>query len=382
MNAANINHEILIWARNRAGLTVDDAAKKLNVKNSKIKEWETGVKRPTFKQAVNLAKLFSMPFGYLFISKPPHEELPIPDLRTLGSQKNQVISPDLSAIIEKMQRRQSWFREYLIELNADKNKAVGRFNIDSGADEIVADLREKLQVGICPDKGNWEDYYKDLVSRIEDVGILVMRQRFLQFNSRELDIEEFRGFALMDDYAPLLFINHADVPYARIFTLIHELAHLWIGSSGISDVNIHNHHQEEKLCNAVAGEFLVPRSVLREHWNNTITPWYNQLDDLKKLFHVSRWVLARRALSLKFISQEEYESYINNLRQNFFSNQKKAKGGGSFYSSRAYEVSKPFSQAIIREINGGSLLMRDGANLLSLKPKHLKQFSRKIRAFQ
>lgn len=379
MAVANVNHEMLSWARTRAGLTVADMAKSISTKDNKVSDWENGEKQPTFKQAMNFAKKAGVPFGYLFLSEPPVSiPLPIPDLRTINSKRKQQISPELIEIVERMQSRQNWYREYLIELQANKNNAIGRFNLDSNIKDIVTDLRKTLGVGVHPIKGSWENYYKDLVSRIENIGILVMRQRYLQFNYNELNVDEFRGFALMDDYAPLIFINNADAPYARIFTLIHELAHLWLGQSGISDASIDNHRQEEKLCNAIAAEFLVDETLFRENWQPHCEPWHIQLDNLRQLFHVSNWVLARRALILNFISTASYQNYVESLRQEYLEKQKNKKSSsGNFYNTRRAEISTPFSEAILNEINSGKLLMRDGADLLSLHPKHLKSFAAK-----
>ncbi len=377
MAVANVNHTMLSWARNRAGLTVADMAKSISTKDNKVSDWENGEKQPTFKQAIKFAKKAGVPFGYLFLSEPPvNIPLSIPDLRTVNSKRKQQISPELIELVGKMQSRQGWYREYLIELQANKNNVVGRFHLDSDIKEIVADLRKTLDVGIHPVKGSWEDYYKDLVTKIESIGILVMRQRYLQFNHKELNVDEFRGFALMDDYAPLIFINNADAPYARIFTLIHEVAHLWIGQSGISDTSIDNHRQEEKLCNAIAAEFLVDETLFRENWQHHSEPWYVQLDNLKQLFHVSNWVLARRALTLNLISTANYQNYVESLRQEYLEKQKNKKSsGGDFYNTRRAEISTLFSKAILNEINSGKLLMRDGADLLSLRPKHLKLFA-------
>lgn len=379
MAVANVNHTMLSWARNRAGLTVADMAKSISTKDNKISDWENGEKQPTFKQAIKFAKRAGVPFGYLFLSEPPvNIPLPIPDLRTVNSKYKQQISPELIEVVEKMQSRQNWYREYLIELQANKNNAVGRFNLNSDIQIIVADLRKTLGVGIHPAKGSWDNYYKDLVTKIESIGILVMRQRYVQFNYKEFNVDEFRGFALMDDYAPLIFINHADAPYARIFTLIHELAHLWIGQSGVSDTSIDNHRQEEKLCNAIAAEFLVDETLFRENWQHHSKPWYLQLDRLKQLFHVSHWVLARRALTLNLISTANYQNYVESLRQEYLEKQKNKKSsGGDFYNTRRAEISTPFSEAILNEINSGKLLIRDGADLLSLRPKHLQLFAAK-----
>lgn len=371
MNAAKVNSLMLNWARNRAGLTVADIAKHLGTKEHRVTAWESGCQKPTFKQAIKFAKKTNIPFGYLFLSQPPVDDrLPIPDLRTVSSQRKHKISPELMAIIGKMQSRQSWYREYLINLAASKNNAVGRFNLNSNVDEIVADLRRTLGVAVHPTKGDYTSYHKDLVRRIENAGILVMSQRFLRFNSNELSVDEFRGFALTDDYAPLIFINNADAPYARIFTLIHELAHLWIGEPGVSDTSIDNHRQEEVLCNAVAGEFLVDQAIFKQCWQTQCQPWHAQLDSLKKIFHVSNWVLARRALSLGLISKHDYKHYTHSLRQQYLNKPKKA-GGGNFYNTHLNEISTPFYEVILNEVNSGKLLMRDGAELLNLNLSHL-----------
>src|SRR5699024_535018 len=106
-------------------------------------------------------------------------------------------------------------------------------------------------------RGTWEDYFRLLVQRIEQAGILVMRESYIHHHTRPLSVQEFRGFAIADALAPVVFINQADAPAARLFTLIHELAHIWIGQTGVSDANPQTKRKEEIFCNAVAAEFLV-----------------------------------------------------------------------------------------------------------------------------
>src|SRR5690606_2778683 len=137
-----------------------------------------------------------------------------------------------------------------------------------------------------PERGDWEAYMRDLVQRIEALGVLVMRSGMVGNNTfRKLSVREFRGFALVDDFAPVVFINTSDCPEARLFTLIHELAHIWLGQSGISDSEPANHHQTERLCNAVAAEFLVPVSEFMPRWR-TQESWLGNLPLLAAHFHV------------------------------------------------------------------------------------------------
>jgi Zn-dependent peptidase ImmA (M78 family) len=159
-------------------------------------------------------------------------------------------------------------------------------------------MRQELGVAAHPERGRWEDYYRDLVDRIEGAGVMVMRESFLNHWTRPFSVDEFRGFAIADDQAPLIFINHADWPSARLFTLLHELCHIWLGVTGISDGDPSNKRQEEILCNQVAAEFLVPADEFDHLWNNDAEGWTDNIAELKTHFHVSSWVIARKALTM------------------------------------------------------------------------------------
>lgn len=377
MTTANINTDMLTWARERSGISVPDFARRCGISEERLREWESGERKLTFNQAMRFAEKAHVPFGYLFLAKPPEEVLPIPDLRTLEGQGVQRPSAELLDLVKLMMQRQEWYREYLQQHFAQANPYVGRASYSDSVESIVEDIRACLGVEPHPTRGKWDDYYRDLVQRIESLGILVMRQGNLGHHSRPLNVDEFRGFAIVDEYAPIIFVNHSDALGARLFTLIHELCHIWIGQSGISDGNTNTHRQEEVLCNAVAAEFLVPAQEFRALWQHDSESWEDNLPPLEAHFHVSTWALARRALTLNFISQQEYGRYI--FEQKMRHEQRKGSGGPTYYQTKKAQISRQFSQAVVGEALSGQLLLREAGELLGgIKPGKIETFAREL----
>lgn len=377
MTTANINTGMLTWARERSGITMPDFARKCGVHEDRLREWESGERKLTFNQAMRFAEKAHVPFGYLFLAEPPQEALPIPDLRTVDGRGVQRPSAELLDLIKLMLQRQEWYREYLQQHLAEPNSYVGRFSCSESVEPIVRDIRKCLGIETHPARGKWDDYYRDLVQRIESLGILVMRQGNLGHHTRPLNVEEFRGFAIVDEYAPVIFVNHSDALGARLFTLLHELCHIWIGQSGVSDGNTNSHRQEEVLCNAVAAEVLVPAQEFRALWQKTSQNWEDNLPPLEAHFHVSTWTLARRALSLNFISQEAYTRYIS--QQKSLYKQHKGAGGPTYYQTKKAQISRPFSRAVVGEALSGQLLLREaGALLGGIKPGKIETFAKEL----
>lgn len=377
MADANINPEILIWARERLGFSVPEFARKLRKTEERLTEWETGVRSLTFNQAMDFAKKAHIPFGYLFLAQPPVEELPLPDLRTVDGQGVNRPSAELLDLIKLMLQRQDWYKDYLKQQFAEPNSIVGSFSNIRDVNQIVADMRQKLSVADHPVRGNWEDYYRNLVTKIEGLGILVMRQSNLGHHTRKLNVHEFRGFAITDDLAPMIFVNHADAPGARLFTLMHELCHIWIGQSGISDGNSQNQRQEEILCNAVAAEFLVPETEFRQHWHTNVDDWRENLSSLESHFHVSKWVLARRALTCDFISRAAYQEFIA-AEKEAHQNRESSGNGPSYYKTKKAEISDLFSNAVVSQALNGQLLLREAGDLLVMKPSKIAKFAQEL----
>lgn len=237
---AHITPRVLRWARERGNLSREAVAEKIHVGPDRLEAWEAGRARPTFRQAQDLARRFAIPFGYLFLPEPPAEAPPIPDLRTVANDPRRRLSAELTALLHDVVDKQRWYREFQEEEGASPVRLVGRFPPGSSPDVIAGDIERTLGVGaLRRAAGSPDDFLRLLAGRAEETGVLVMRSGIVGNNtSRRLSVDEFRGFAISDDLAPLIFINARDAKSAQVFTCLHELAHLWIGQSGISHLAV------------------------------------------------------------------------------------------------------------------------------------------------
>ena len=295
MNHALVNPSIMAWSRHRVGLSTSELAESMLIKLDKVLAWEAGESRPTFRQAQQWASLARIPFGYLFLNAPPQEPLPLPDLRTVGSIAAASPSIDLQDTVREVLRKQAWYADYQKQQEQAPLPFIGKFSISADVAQVVAEMRAVLNWPEVAQRQGADETLRQLIAAADAAGILVMRSGVVGGNTRrKLDVGEFRGFAISDALAPVVFINLADAPNARLFTLLHELAHLWLGSSGISSAAPSAQRKEEAFCNRVAGEFLVPQAQLTPLWPRN-GDWLNQLPALANRFSVSKLVVARRA---------------------------------------------------------------------------------------
>ena len=257
MVRVEVKAELLRWARDRAGLTLDD----LSSKFPKLEQWESGELKPTLKQIENYAKATYAPVGYFFLIDPPEEPLPVPDFRTMAGRDVRPASPNLRDMIYACQERQDWFRDNARIAGAHRLAFVGSANLVSPIVETAAAIRRALSFDLARRRtcATWTDALRLFIGEADRLGVLVMCSGIVMNNThRRLDPEEFRGFALSDDLAPLVFINGADTKSAQMFTLAHELAHIWLGQTALSNTTATSQHQNavETWCNRVAAELL------------------------------------------------------------------------------------------------------------------------------
>lgn len=364
---------MLRWARDRAGLDVNEAATAAGVKPDQFLLWEEGEAQPTFRQAQVIAQALHAPFGFFFLKDAPAEDLPLPDLRTIGGAPAGKPSVNLAETVRHALQRQAWFVEYQQEQGAEPLPFVGRFNSTSNPVQVAQDIRDVLEIDIEYGQRKWDVYYRELIEAAERVGVLVMRSGIVGNNThRKLDVGEFRGFAISHPLAPVVFINSADAPSARLFTLLHELAHLWLGSSGISNAAPGNTRREEIVCNAVAGEFLAPSEVFGPLWAAASQDMTTRVAELAQRFHVSRLVVMRRALDMGLVDRDTYTVFYRAELDAF---QAAGGGGGSFYRNAGAKNSTRFARAVIAEAFSGRLLLRDAGRLLGVQPSKIRDFA-------
>jgi Zn-dependent peptidase ImmA (M78 family) len=374
---ALINPAMLRWARGRVGLDVNEAALAAGVKPEQFQRWEEGDAQPTFRQAQLVANALHAPFGYLFLPEAPADEPTLPDLRTVAGAPAARPSVNLIETVQQAMQRQAWFVDYLQEQGARPLPFVGRFNTNSNAARVAKDIRAVLGIDVEQGQRNWETYYRELIEASECAGVL-MRSGIVGNNThRKLDVGEFRGFSISHPLAPVVFINSSDAPAARLFTLLHELAHIWLGSSGISNAVPGNTCREEIVCNAVAGEFLAPSDVFAQLWVAASQDLAVRLAELSHRFHVSRFVVIRRALDMGLVDQATYSTFYRTELDAFRAAEG---GGGSFYRNAGAKNSARFARAVIAEAFSGRLLLRDAGKLLGVQPSKIRDFAGQLGA--
>lgn len=385
---ALVTGEVLRWARHRAGATVDFVADKLKVRPEDVLDWEEDKSLPSFAKARDLAKLLRVPFGYFFLDKPPRESVAIADLRRLGDDTARELGADFLAVYHDAKAKQAWYRDYLVTSGAEELPFVGSASIREPAGDVAHLIRQSL--GVTPDWrrkcSNWEDMFRGLVDKTEAAGILVLRNSLVGNNThRKLSVNEFRGFALSDPYAPLIFINTGDSTAAQIFSLCHELVHIWINESAISNFGISSwgegYDPIEVFCNKVAAEFLVSAAEFKARWKPK-TSLAENADALAREFKVSSVVIARRALDLGRITRAAYLAFVKAATEAFEARQaetqERSSGGPDFYVMAKLRNSPTFARAVLREAFEGRLLLRDAGALLSVKPSKLRDLFREV----
>ena len=361
--------DMLAWARERAGLHVDELARKLNVKAERVQAWERSGNL-SMPQAERLARAAHVPLGYLFLSGPPDESLPIPDFRVRGDTSPSRPSRELLETVYAMQRRQMWMREELIEQGAEPLGFVAAHHPNGDAGAVAGAMRGAvgLASGWAASEATWSDALRQLRDSVEDAGVLVFFNGVVGNNtSRKLDPDEFQGFALVDEYAPLIFVNNADFKAAQMFTLAHELAHLLIGESGVSGFSNMEpaSHATEQFCDRTAAEFLVSQDELRAFWpsaNRSAVPF----QAVARHFKVSAIVAARRALDLDIIDRDTFFNFYNEHKFQSSGNSK-ATSGGNFWNTQRWRLGPRFAAAVIRAVKGGRLSYTEAYSLTGLR---------------
>lgn len=365
----DIKTNILTWAIARAGYDLQDFTAKV----PNVKQWLEGKKKPTVKQLEDFSKKVYLPFGYLFLPEPPKESLTIPFFRTNNRQATSV-SINVYDTILLMQQRQDWLKNYLKDNDYEPLPFVGKYKQQQNVREIVRDIRRtlSLQENWASQYQTWEDTLNNLTYKIEEAGIIMVFNGIVENNTHRLiKVEECRGFVLVDEFAPFMFLNNSDGKAAQLFTIVHELAHIWIGHSAGFDFRKLQPANDpiELLCDKVAAEFLVPEILFKEVWSKN-----PQIKYAARCFKVSEIVIARRALDIGKITQREffkfYEDYINRV----FIKKENQSGGGDFYATTRKRLSMTFASHVNNAVKSGKLLYREAYKLTSLKGDTFQTF--------
>jgi Zn-dependent peptidase ImmA (M78 family) len=345
MNRVEVKPDLLRWARSRAGLSVDA----LEQRFPKLDAWERGELHPTLKQLESFAKATYTPVGFLFLDEPPVERVPIPDFRTVANLHLGHPSPDLLDTLYLCQQRQDWYRDFARTTGEGTLPFVGSVLPDADVVETAARIRHALGLDLDERRliPTWTDALRRFIEQADALGVLVMVSGVVGSNNRrKLDPQEFRGFALADELAPLVFINGADTKAAQMFTLAHELAHIWLGQSAVSDAQARSvpEHAVERWSNQVAAELLVPLDAVRMAYDRQ-AGLREETARLARRFKVSTLVVLRRIHDAGGLSRDDYwqayQDELDRLRA------LPAGSGGNFYLTLGARAGKTFARALV-----------------------------------
>jgi Zn-dependent peptidase ImmA (M78 family) len=362
-----VSPTLLAWASERSGRDPQD----LEGKFPKLEAWTRGEIRPTLKQLEKFARATDTPVGFLLLSEPPDERLPVPDFRTIPRGRSARPSPNLLDTIFLCEQRQDWYRDYLRTNGSDPLEFVGSLSLKGDIVTAASLIQERLDFGLTARRqmSSWSEALREFAERAEDAGVLVMINGVVGSNThRILDPDEFRGFALVDSTAPIVFVNGADTKAAQIFTLAHELAHIWLGRPALSNVRLDMKPDQavERWCNAVAAELLVPMDTLRAEFARN-AELQEEVSRLARLFRVSTLVLLRRVFDAGYLDWGDYQAaFEKELTQ---IKEKRKATGGDFYKTQPVRTSKRFARAVVADTLEGRTLHRDAFQMLGIR-KH------------
>ena len=335
---------MIAWAIRRAGYDVTVYLSE----HPDIDAWYRLEKQPTEKQLEEFAKRIHIPYGYLFLNEPSQEEVPIPMFR--GNAGDGDFNLNVYDTVLTVQRRQEWLTDYLTENEYEICSCVGIITIQTPISEAVSVLRRLLQLEgdwafACRDSSNAVNY---LTEQIEELGIAVSFNSGVENNNRrEIPVEECRGFALVNNVAPFIFVNNKDSKTAQLFTLIHETTHILLGTSAGFGGDLDKiHDATERYCDKVAAVFLMPSDLVKSNWCG--------ITATAKKFKVSELAMARRANELRLINREEYRAFYLEYQQRPIP-VKKSSGFGDFYATATKRVGRLLAMHIINAVNSRQL---------------------------
>lgn len=374
LDTISVSDSIWKWVSDLGQLD-DDSKENLEI-------WRRGSKKPTYNQLDKFSKKTRIPIGYFFLDTPPTEKIKLLEFRTVDSLSLQNPSRDLIDTIRQMEYIQDWMREYVVTSNGEKVQYVGSMINHQEVLSFASILRNILSLPInwFEKSRNSEDSIKIFRQAISNIGILVMMNGVVGLNnSRTLNVEEFRAFTLIDDFAPLIFLNARDLKPAILFSLVHEFTHIGLGNSSFfnaspSDSNFVN--PIEVLCNAVTAEILVPKSIFIDRWLNESSELDIKIENLASRFTCSQSVIARRAFDCGFITQNEYNSQISHGKK--VVKKKPINDGGNFYNTLATRIDHNFLHALNESVNEGKTLYTEAFRLTHTNRSTFKVIIEKV----
>ncbi len=376
-----LKKEILIWAIKEAQVDEDEVLRKF----TKLEKWIDGEENPTFKQIEKLANYLKIPFGYMFLEKPPIVDVMEAEFRTINNKLPEM-SKNLKDTIIEMDKKRNWMSDYRRKIGIDKLDIIKHFNENKTDDVILNAAYAKQLLKIdeywYKSENTLDDAYKFIKGQIEQAGVLVMQNGVVGMNNyRPLDVGEFRAFMLYDDASPLIFINNMDSKAGKIFSIVHEYIHVLFEQEDLLiDDDVKSNKENERFINNITAEFLIPQKHISALWDDNDDN-LQQINKLSNLFKVSRYALAIKLEEMSLINDELVDK-VESLSIEDFNKKEKKSDGGDFYKTYGTRTGKIFTEAVIKEAETGEISYTYAYKLLGgIKGKTYDQIKERIMCY-
>ena len=388
-NPALITPSVIKWAREKSHYSIAEAAKKIGVSPEKLKEWESGKNLPSMTQARKMSITYRRPLASFYLPNPPKDFSLLKDFRTMGG-KPVKYSPPLVFLMRQIQERQAWLSEYLKDQRQEVLHFIGSSNLQSSpkalSKKIIKTMwgSEKEYAQIVSQKKTTKDLLSSWLARCEEKGVFISRTSNLNSHN-VIPVQEARGFVISDKYAPFVFINSGDSKNAQLFTLLHELAHLWLDVSGVPD-HFPIIHQAKKssmefFCNQTAAEILMPEKRFSSFPKlKNIAEIKNFVAEQYKKFPVSRFAFLVRLKTFALLSSTDFKTLKEQYRKDYerykIEEKKKMKelsGGPNANLLKIYANGESFTKIVAYSYKEGLISGRDASGLLDMKLNRMEK---------
>ena len=385
---APINRHVFTWARESAGYAVAEVASRLKRDNSEVQAWEEGNDFPTLPQAKQAANLFGRPVGVFFLAKPPDEKT-LPKFRVLpGASQKQ--SPQLRCFARHVVHRCEWAASVLAAEGGKPLAVIGKANLRDDPAEVAVKIRKWLNAPLAENirQKGIGDALQWWTAKIENAGVFVFGTD--THSAHKVSVDEMRGLAEVNQIAPAVAVNTTDAKSARIFTLIHEVAHLWLGEEGITRERDSLEYfiapegadaKTEIFCNRVAAETLMPAAEFREFWSVQAAGNIEaRIEEIAAHFRVSYPAVIYRAVNHQMIAWEKCEELLRKYREELKEWQKNQKGRGEKGHKKLIKKNgRAFSRLVLSTYYGGDLHPMKAIALLGTKRHdHIEDMAEEI----
>lgn len=384
---ALVTPNVMLWARKQSGLSIVEAAAKAKRKPDEIEAWEMGMGRPTITQARKLSEIYRRPLAVFYLPEPPTDFETLRDFRRLPEEETRSFSNELFEIIRKSIEHQAWTREFLEDEGVSPLSFVSTVGLTDSEAILAKNILETFEItpqDQCKTRTRAEAL-RLWIKKVEQKGIYVFRKG-------GVDPKECRGFVISDYVAPFIYLNSEDAVAGQLFTLIHELAHIWIGSSGVSNIRpsgVYQYHEFkdlERFCNQVASLTLLNEDLFNIEWTNA--KYFRQIEDrivkLSNVFKVSEEVVARRLLQKGILTEEKYLDLRNYYQERWMEQKqlekqkmRKKKGGPSYYVNMIMNNGYAYTQTVLSAYGGGKISSRHASSLLDVKVNNFSNLASK-----